>query len=329
MLIDVLLGGLVWGVVGYSIWRGYRRAEHVDRYMLVTWTIFVAVAVAFTLRMRALHPVIDGRFAGYPVARFLNLQAVLVATAAYALSLRWLMARSPQIYRLRSHHSWLLNAAPVIALLLAGAMSLMVVGVSSTKVRSMMQWAIEGYGMLQSMLLFVPVNVALLRHEQVFSMRVKHLAAATFCFVFAITGALSFVLIPLAAFSDMPGLRTFSAVRGPMAALCLVVILVPHRWLTLLLLPRQLHRYVRLAALERHIERLVPIRRETLVWSHLFDPEQMEMAIYVTAINILDHYRRVNSDHSHGSNMVAQIEALWPKCASYDDLVEGLCRIRL
>lgn len=53
------------------------------------------------------------------------------------------------------------------------------------------------------------------------------------------------------------------------------------------------------------------------------------MAIYVTVINILDHYRRVDLGDPRGCELVAQIEALWSKCADYDELVEGLCRIRL
>ncbi len=80
---------------------------------------------------------------------------------------------------------------------------------------------------------------------------------------------------------------------------------------------------------EHRLEKLVDIRRERLSLQQAFNPEQIEMAIYVTVINILDHYQCVDLDDPRGCELVAQIGALLPECADYDDLVEGLCRLRL
>ena len=42
---DVALAGLVCGFIVYGIVRGYRQAQQVDRYVLITWTIFISMGV--------------------------------------------------------------------------------------------------------------------------------------------------------------------------------------------------------------------------------------------------------------------------------------------
>ena len=329
-MIEAVLCFLVWGFVLHGMWRGYRRAQRIDRYVLITWIIFISLGVVFTLRIKAVQPFIDAYFHDYPGTFLVSLLAVVAATAAYSLSLKWLVQRSPDVYRLRRFHLRLIQAAPGIAGLLLLLMTTHIAGfVSSFRLEYMMKWLVEGYGLLQSALVFVPINRAMFRQEQVFPMRVKHLATLVLTATFAISAAFSVVFIPPIILSGHPNQWPYFIPRGLIAAFCLVIILVPHRWLTLLLLPSRLRRYARLAALENHIEQLVPIRREALAWSQALDPEAMEMAIYVTVINILDHYRRVDLGDPRGCELVAQIDALWPDCAGYDELVEGLCRIKL
>ncbi|MCL4237630.1 MAG: hypothetical protein KJ047_05235 [Anaerolineae bacterium] len=329
-MVEIVLCSLVWGFVLYGMWRGYRRAQRIDRYVLITWTIFTSLGVVFTLRIQAVQPFIDAYFHDYPVTFLVSLLAVLAATAAYSLTLLWLVQRSPGLYRLRWFHLRLIQATLGITGSLLGLMAMHVAGcVSSFRVQYMMKWLVEGYGLLQSALVFVPINAAMFRQERVFPMRVKHLATLVLTTTFAISAAFSVIFIPPIIFTSHPNQGPYVIPRGLIAALCLVIILVPHRWLALLLLPPRLRRYARLADTERQIEKLVSIRREAPVWSFVFDPEEVELAIYVTVINILDHYRRVALGDPRGCELVAQIDALWPECAGYDELVEGLCRIRL
>lgn len=327
---DSVLSGLLWAFILYGMVRGYRRARQVDRYVLITWTIFIALGVVFTLRIRAVQPFVDACFYGYPVTFLVSLLAVLAATAAYSLSLLWLAQRSPGLYRLRWFHLRLIQAAPGIAGLLLAMMAAHVAGgVSAFRAEHMMKWVVEGYGLLQAALVFVPVNAAMVRQERVFPMRVKHLATLVLTTTFALSAAFSVVFIPPIIVTGQSNQGPYVIPRGLIAAFCLMIILAPHRWLTLLLLPRRLRCYGRLAAVEHRLGKLVDIRRERLSLRQVFNPEQIEMAIYVTTINILDHYRRVDLGDPRGCELVAQIQALWPECADYDDLVEGLCHIKL
>ena len=327
---DSVLGGLLWAFILYGMVRGYRRARQVDRYVLITWTIFIALGVVFTLRIRAVQPFVDACFYGYPVTFLVSLLAVLAATAAYSLSLLWPAQRSPGLYRLRWFHLRLIQAAPGIAGLLLAMMAAHVAGgVSAFRAEHMMKWVVEGYGLLQAALVFVPVNAAMVRQERVFPRGVKLLAALVLTTPFALSAAFSVVFIPPIIVTGQSNQGPYVIPRGLIAAFCLMIILAPHRWLTLLLLPRRLRCYGRLAAVEHRLGKLVDIRRERLSLRQWFNPEQIEMAIYVTTINILDHYRRVDLGDPRGCELVAQIQALWPECADYDDLVEGLCHIKL
>lgn len=327
---DVALAGLVWGFIVYGIVRGYRQARQVDRYVLITWTIFISMGAVLTLRIRAIQPFVDAYFFGYPITFLISLLAVLTVTVAYSVSLKWLVDRSPEIYRLNRYHVPLIRAWPeVVGLLLLLLLIHMAGWLSSFRAQHLMKWLQESYGFLHAVLVYVPVNAALFRQERVFSMRVKHLAVLVLAVTFALSTATSIVFLPSMIVHQQPYEGNYAVPRAPIAVLCLVIILVPHRWLTLLVLPRRLWCYRRLVALERCIAQRVTLRHERLKVAQAVQPHGIEMAIYITTINILDHYRRVDLSDPVGCELVGRIEALWPQCEGYDDLVEGLCHIRL
>ncbi len=325
----LLLCGLVWGCIGYSILRGYRRTQHMDRYVLITWTIFILFGVIYTLRIPAAPPFIDGYFGGSPVTFVTIHLAVMGAVAAYSLSLRWLVQRSPGIVRLRRFHTWLLWATPGCAVLMLALLVAYAGGIGTwLQVEYTMKGLIECYGLLQAGLVLVPINVAMFRQEQVFPMRVKHLATLVFIVTFATSAAVTIVSIPPIILTGQPNQGPNLIPRGQIAAICLVVILVPHRWLAQLLVLRRLGCYVRLAGVERRLGRLVTIRREPLSLPQMINAEYIEMTIYITVINILDNYRRVDLNNPAGGALVDQIEALLTDCSGYDELVEGLCHVK-
>lgn len=325
MVTDLVLCSLVWGLVFGSMWRGYRRTRRLDRYAAMTWMIFVSMALVYTFRVPAVQPAIDAFFDGRPVTFLLSLLAVLAAVAAYSLTLRWLVQRSPEVYPLRRLHIRLIHAAPLVALTLLVLMAAHLTGkVSFFRAQYMMKWLQETYSLLQSAFVFVPINAAMFRQERIFPMRIKHLATLALCATFALSAAFSVLSIPPILVTGEDSRVPYLIPRGQIAACCLGIILVPHRWLALLLLPRRLRCYARLAALERSLAQKVLLRRDPVIWWRMVRPEYVEMAIYVTLINILDHYRRIDpADPVH-----QQIERLLPLCAGYDDLVEALCNVR-
>ncbi len=88
-----------------------------------------------------------------------------------------------------------------------------------------------------------------------------------------------------------------------------------------------LRQYVRLAALERRLAEQVNLRREPLAWWQAGQPAVVEMAIYVTTINILDYYRQLDRADPLGDTLYARIQARLLEWEDYDGLVEALCRV--
>lgn len=330
MRTEIILGLLVWIFVFYSIYRGYRRERKVDHYAVAVWTIFVSLALVYTFRVKAVQPFIDGYFNDRPVTFLASLLAVVTATAAYSITLKWLVIQSPEVYRLRQSHRWLIRFTPGIVLALLLLMAAHLTGwISAFLFSYLTKWIEEGYGLLQSALVFVPINRQMVRQERVFPMRIKHRTTLALTSTFAISAAFSVVFIPLILITGHENPGPYLIPRGPIAALCLVIILMPHRWLTLLLLPRRLRCYARLSAIEGRLSEHVTLRRERMAWWRFFSPAYVEMAIYVRLINILDHYRRADRSDPWADQLYAQLRAPLPRQADYDELVEVLCRISL
>jgi len=330
MRTEIILGLLVWTFVFYGIYRGYQRERKIDQYAVAVWAIFVSLGLVYTFRIEAVQPFIDSYFDDEPVTFLASLLAVVTATAAYSIALKWLVTQSPEVRQVQRLHLWLIRAAPGILLALLVLMAAHLAGwFSAFQFRYQAKWIEEGYGLLQSALVFVPINRQMVRQERVFPMRVKHRTTLVLTSTFAVSAAFSVVCIPPILITGHENLGPYLIPRGPIAALCLVIILMPHRWLTLLLLPRRLRCYARLAALEGRLSECVTLRRERLAWWRFFSPAYVEMAIYVKLINILDHYRRADRSDPWANQLYAQIRAPLPHQADYDELVEVLCRISL
>jgi hypothetical protein len=325
----ILLCALVWGFLLYSLRRGYRHERRLDRHMLLTWTVFVGLALVFIFRIPAVQPAIDSHCSNHPVTFTLSLLALLAATTAYSVTLKYVV-HSPASHTRRHIHLRLIQAGPGIALAILVLMTAHLAGwLSAFRVQYLMKWLVEGYGMLQSALVFVPVNWQMYRREQVFPMRIKHLTTSVLTATFAISGAFSVIFIPLILLTGRENPGPYLIPRAAVVAVCLAIILVPHRWLALLLLPHRLRRYARLTRLEGRLSDLVMLRRKQLAWQHVFRLEYVEMAIYLITINILDNYQRADRSDPFGCELYAQIQALLSQSLEYDDLVETICCVKI
>ncbi len=327
---DAILCALIWIFVFASLWRGYHRTGHLDRYGAVTWTIFVAMALVFTFRVSSVPPLIDGIFGGYPITFLLSLLAVLGAITAYSLSLKWLIVRNPEIYPLKRIHLRLIWTVPLVASSIGGAAVLHLSGIlSSFQMQYASKWTIEGDALLQTTFVFMPINFCMVRQEQIFPMKIKHLATLVLCFTFALSALLSVVSIPVILSTGKINPGPTIIPRGQIAAVCLGILHVALRWLAMLAVPIRLYYFGKLARLDSRLLRLVrQPYREPMNWRLMYRSEHIEIAIYIRVIDILDNYRLVEPCDSNSQTLVEQIQALVTEAASYDDLVEGLCRVR-
>jgi hypothetical protein len=322
---ELILSGVIWTMIVYSIQRGYRQQRRVDRYALLTWGIFVSIGVTLTARTPLLSQRLDGKLGDEPVTYWLKMMATLSAGVCYALSLKLFAEQSPDIYPLRRYHRWLLALAPGIA----GAMSVVLaVGLdrrlSYLQTRYLIKLLLEPYMFLLIVLWFIPVNRKVYWQEQVTPMRVKHAATLVLCAAFALSSLLAMIFVPPILFTGHVNPGPALVPRHLIGAICLIVMLAPHRWIVLAGLPIRLLRYRRVTKLEHKLGKLVPMPHESLQWRRLLQPGYVDLATYVAVVNILDNYWQLLELKPPPNDLYRQLSELTLHHQEYDDLVRAM-----
>ncbi len=239
-----LLCLVVCGFMAYTLYRGHHRQQPLTRDVLLIRSLFASMTALFILRVPAVQTWLDGSFGNYPITTALGLLAILALTTAYALLTRHFVESSSHVYPVRREYWWLVWMAPPLALTVPGLLlAYRVRWLSYLQATYLMRWFVELYGLLQGIGVFVPMSWHMVHQEQVEVMRIKHLAGLVLTGTFAFTAALAVVFIPPILLTGHENPLPNLMLRGPIGAPCLVVLLVPHRWLAFLLLPRYWRRY--------------------------------------------------------------------------------------
>jgi hypothetical protein len=325
-----LLCLVVCGFMAYTLYRGHRHPQPLTRDALLIRSLFVSMTALFILRMPAIQAWGDSYFGNYPITYTLELMALLALTTAYALLIRRFVEGAPIVYPIRRGYWRLVWVALPVALTLLGLLLVYrAEQLSYVQTKYLMKWLVEVYALLQCVGVFVPMSWHLVHHEQVFVMRIKHLAGLVLTGTFALTAALAVIFIPPILLTGKENPMPTLIMRGPIATPCLVVLLVPHRWLAFLLLPQYWRRYRSLMALERRLPHRVSLYQELIPWWHWVRPELMEIGIYLKVIAILDHYRRVDLHDPVVCELSAQIQEQVSRHPEYEHLVEALCCVTI
>ncbi|MBI5960347.1 MAG: hypothetical protein HY866_16525 [Chloroflexi bacterium] len=318
---DLVLSLVIWVLVITSIRRGLRQSKPVDRYALLTWTIFISIAIAVSMRVESLAAVINRPFGGRPAAHWLSVTFSLNVAVCYALSLH-ILARDRQIPRQSEKlHLALIYCAPLVFVLMVLVMALRLAGqITVLSTFYMLRWLLEVYALPLIVRVFIPINTWLFRHELVAPMRVRHLAMLVFCWTCAASAVLAILFIPPILLTGVDNPLPSLVPRAMVAGGCLFVILIPHHWMIRLSLPLQLYRYFRVAAFESYLQRQVFFEREPFRWRHILRPQYVEGMTYVSVINLLDHYEELKPHDPWRQ----RIEKLLLQYSNYDDLIKAL-----
>jgi hypothetical protein len=324
-MIDGLAALAVWGLVVQAIWRGYRHERRVDRHALLTWAIVIALGWLMTVRVPAVGEAINRRFDGQPVSEWLNALATLTAAGLYATLLLTLPREDkPQ----RRYYRWLARSTPVTALAASAILAASFRSVlQPEQAYHLIRWivALDMFAVIGWM--FLPLNRWLARTEAVMPMRVKQWAMVAGLAVYTSGTVVALVLVPLHLWNPAIPPDALAAERLVLGAMCIIILLSPHRWIVVALVPLKWRRYRRIAALERAITLSAGVRRLSFDWWRAWAPQYLEFATYLSVINILDSYRLVPSDDAVAQRLRRQIELVWQENPDYDDLVNALSKV--
>ena len=327
---DWIAAGVVWGLMLFSFYRGYRKEQKRDRFMVLTWLIFMSVACVFTLRIPAVEVGIDSRLGDHPVVYFLNAGFTLTAAVLYAISLGMFRDHPKPEILLRPNHRRVIYAALGVAVLLCLLLAGSLRDYSSpAQTRHLMRLVLSAYLLVLMFGMLIPFNWWMFRREQVFPMCCKHLALIAGLCVYGFGAMIAVLMIPLHLLTGQVQPDYAANMRGVLGSLCLLVILIPHRWIVMLLLPQKLRLYQRIARLEQWITARVKGSRDGIDWRRAFSPLYVDHVTYLAVINIMDHYREIQADDAPGWAVAEQIKTLWPDNPRYDDLVKALSQVTL
>lgn len=327
---DWIAAGVVWGLILFSFRRGYHKDHHINRFVVLTWSIFMSIALVFTLRIEAVGRFIDGQSGGHPVTYFLNATFTLTAAVLYTVSLGMFQNHSKPDIPLRSYHRGLVYAALGVVVLLC----LLIIGsfgalFTPAQAFHLMRFVLSAYLLALMFGMLIPFNWWMFRREQVFPMRCKHLALIAGLCVYASGAVIAVLLIPPHLLAGQAHSDYAAGLRGVLGSLCLLVILIPHRWIVMVLLPQKLRLLRRIARVERWIAARVAEPQVVLDWHQALSPLYVDHTTYLAVISIMDHYREIPSDDAPGQAVAGQIRALWPENPRYDDLVKALSQVTL
>ncbi|NDJ75727.1 MAG: hypothetical protein GYB65_05675 [Chloroflexi bacterium] len=326
-MVDLALALLIWlGVIG-AIWRGFRHERRVNRFAFRAWIIFIFIALVFTFRSPPVEAIIDAQFGGQPVTFWLNALSTLGAAVVYAIAVLKLVETSEEEGTRRSHPK-LVGAAGVVGLGLCLVLAASVNGaVTRQQAQYGMRLLLEFYVLLLLIFMLIPINVGMFRRETVRPMRVKHAAVIVSFLAYAAGAVAATLFIPPILITGHVNPGPDCVPRVAIGAVCLMVMLLPHKRLRVLLLPLHLYRYLRIASLECFLDERVGFEREPLAWRQALRSQYVEIATYVAVINILDYYRHLRAEDPDEHLLYRKIAALLPSHLAYDDLVVALSRI--
>ncbi|MCD4684496.1 MAG: hypothetical protein K8S97_00980 [Anaerolineae bacterium] len=328
-MINVILIGSVCALIVLGMWRGYRKERAIDQPTVVTWLLFILIAITLVLRNDPFETWVNQPFGDLEVSYTLSQHCLLGGIVLYSVSLKRLLEASAPAYPIRPYHTRFNTAMVIISVVLVGVMMVPQTGMlTPLQSRYLVRLVADSYVALQMGVVLIPINLWLLRQEQVGPMRAKHRAVVVLCGITILNTLAAWIIIPVSWHAATINPALHAVPRGPVSIACLLVILMPHRWLVRLGMPLQWCLYYRLCALEQQLADRVTLARERLQWRHMLQPDEVEMAIYLVVINILDHYRRVDPDDVGGQKLLRQIDAVWSQNPRYGALVHAMSKVQ-
>lgn len=327
---DLLLPSLYWPFLIYAMYRGYQHTRQIDRAMLLTWLVFIALGMVLVFRGDSALNLMDDLFEGVPVSIWINAFWKIVALTSYSLILWDVVNKEFSVHHPRSYHKRLIYiGAPIATLLISGVLVVgFLDGLSDFRTHYWIELIAESYLMMQLVFVFTPINWRLYKQEQVYPMRVKEMTLVIFSVVAGLASLMTVVFVPPILLTGKINPYPELIPRAEVGVICLIIILIPHRWISFSLIPLKLYRLYNIKRIERLLWRYSGIRKERFALPKVFEASYLDMAIYRSIINILDNYRQLQLRGYDRLPIYGELEKLMKQNCTYPELVRAMSRVR-
>ena len=325
-LIFTMLNLALWIMLGYRFFRALKRRKVTDGASLYIWSVFFLLYLIVALKVPTIEAGIDERFSQLPVTMLIRSLLILGTAQVYSLLI------NQTDYALPKHIQRAFNLInPLIMLVCIGLFLFMVPSrllsfdasehvIKSIRDAAMIIWAV---------LIFIPAGVYLWRSERVRSAKLFQGLNLIFYAVYILNCAGELLWALVYAFA--PQWETALTARlqyiDYLCILLFLFMLFPFHRLMPLFYPGRLWLLLRLRRLETAVTQMSDTTPQTFRLRHnLMHPDELELAIYQSAISILDSYTGIGE---RGQRIRERIEKLVESRPEYSDLIRGMAAIRL
>lgn len=308
----------------YRFIRALKNRKVTNGASLHAWAVFFLVSLIAILTIDPVSKQLDGYFSGLPVTVLTRSLLMLMTALVFFRGVESFYERRP---RLAEYVMWLtiVDAGICIGVFVWFATSHLISAdatiylIKDLRDVMMIAWAL---------LIFIPFSVQLWRSEQVRPMKLHRVLDLGFWIAFlfeSITGiALSLAVLFGARWQSYLWImdRSFTY----LCYLLILTALFPYRWLMPVFYPRKLLLYLRLKRLQHRVEQWSATRSSLSgLVLNLTHPDELELAIYQTVIQILDMYPSMNGS---GRALQEQIQRVVETQPSYNEFAQKLANLR-
>lgn len=326
---DLLLPIFYWPFLIYAMYRGYQHTHLVDRATLLTWLVFIALGMVLVFRSDVALHAMDDLFKSVPVSIWVNAFWKIIALTSYSMILWDVVNKESSVQNPRLYHKGLIYVGgPITTILISGILAAGFLNMlADLQTHYWIELAAEFYLMMQLAFVFTPINWRLYKQEQVYPMRVKEMTLVVFSVVSALASLLTVLFVPPILITGVINPYPELIPRAAVGVVCLIIILIPHRWISYSLVPLKLYRLYNIKRIERRLEWYIGIRKERFSLPKLFEATYLDMAIYRSVINILDNYRQLPAWGYDRLPVYTQLEKLMSQNTTYTELVRAMSRV--
>ncbi len=309
----------------YRFIRALKDRKVTDRASLHAWAVFFLVSLIAILTIDSVSERLDGYFRGLPVTVLTRSLLMLVTIVVFFRGIEGFYERRP---RLAKYLMWLTTADIGVCV---GAFVWFVMWrfVSDDAMIYLIKDLRDIMMIAWTFLIFVPFSVQLWRSEQVRPMKLHRALDLGFWIAFlfdSVTG----IVVSIAVLFEVRWQTYLWIMDRSFTYLCYLLMLValfPYRWLMPLFYPGKLLLYFRLNRVKRNIKRwsaTQPLQADLA--PNLAHPDEVELAIYQTVIQILDMYPSMTGG---GRALQEQIQRFVEAQLSYNEFAQKLANVHV
>ena len=307
----------------YRFVHALNNRKVTDRASLHAWAVFFLVSLIAILTVDSVSGWLDVYFSGLPVTVLMRSLLMLMTIVVFFRGIEAYYERRP---RLAKYLMWLTTADAAVCI---GAFVWFVASrlISNAAIIYLIKDLRDGMMIAWMFLIFIPFSVQLWHREQVRPMKLHRVLDLGFwiAFLFASFTGITVSIAVLFGARWQPSLWIMDRSFTYLCYLLMLIALFPYRWLMPLFYPGKLLLYFRLNRLKRNIKRwsaTEPLQADLA--PNLAHPDEIELAIYQTVIQILDMYPSMSGG---GRALREQIQRVVEAQLSYNEFAQKLAKV--